>query len=145
MCVRHGRLTHPVPHPTRPVGPPGGSCLFRIILSVPVKADRRLTWYRGVPYMTAMTHTIREKKKLLARVGRIRGQVEAIERALNEEAGCDRIMHMIAGVRGGVAGLMAEVVEDHIRTHLVDPEKNPGALNADAADQLIEVVHSYLK
>ena len=92
-----------------------------------------------------MTHTIREKKKLLARVGRIRGQIEAIERALTDEAECERIMHMIAGVRGGIAGLMAEVVEDHIRTHLVDPEKNPGALNADAADQLIEVVHTYLK
>ena len=92
-----------------------------------------------------MTHTIREKKKLLARVGRIRGQVEAIERALNEEAECERIMHLIAGVRGSVAGLMAEVVEDHIRTHLVDPERNPGALNAGAADQLIEVVHTYLK
>jgi DNA-binding FrmR family transcriptional regulator len=52
---------------------------------------------------------------------------------------------MIAGVRGSVAGLMAEVVEDHIRTHLVDPNENPGALNADAADELIEVVHSYLK
>jgi DNA-binding FrmR family transcriptional regulator len=95
--------------------------------------------------MCAMAHTIREKKKLLARVGRIRGQIEAIERGLAEEAGCERIMHMIAGVRGSVAGLMAEVVEDHIRTHLVDPEKNPGALNADAADQLIEVVHTYLK
>jgi FrmR/RcnR family transcriptional regulator, repressor of frmRAB operon len=95
--------------------------------------------------MMRMAHTIREKKKLLARVGRIRGQVEAIERALAEEAECERIMHMIAGVRGGVAGLMAEVVEDHIRTHLVDPEKNPGALNADAADRLIEVVHTYLK
>ena len=94
-----------------------------------------------------MAHTVRKKKKtkLLARVGRIRGQVEAIERALNEEADCERIMHMIAGMRGGVAGLMAEVVEDHIRTHLVDPEQNPGALNADAADQLIEVVHTYLK
>ena len=92
-----------------------------------------------------MAHTIREQKKLLARVGRIRGQIEAIERALNDEAGCERIMHMIAGVRGSVAGLMAEVVEDHVRTHLVDPDKNPGALNADAADQLIEVVHTYLK
>lgn len=95
--------------------------------------------------MALMTHTIRNKKKLQARVGRIRGQIEAIERALAEEADCERIMHMIAGVRGGVAGLMAEVVEDHIRTHLVDPDKNPGALNADAADQLIEVVHTYLK
>jgi len=95
--------------------------------------------------MLVMAHTIKEKKKLLARVGRIRGQVEAIERALTEEVECERIMHMIAGIRGSVAGLMAEVVEDHIRTHLVDPEKNPGALNAEAADQLIEVVHSYLK
>ena len=51
-----------------------------------------------------MSHTIKEKKKLIARVGRIRGQVEAIERALTEEAECERIMHMIAGVRGSVAG-----------------------------------------
>ena len=92
-----------------------------------------------------MAHTIKAKKKLLARVGRIRGQVEAIERALNEDAECERIMHMIAGIRGSVAVLMAEVVEDHIRTHLVDPDKNPGVLNADAADQLIDVVHTYLK
>jgi DNA-binding FrmR family transcriptional regulator len=54
-----------------------------------------------------MAHTIREKNKLLARVKRIRGQVEAIERALGEEAECERIMHMIAGIRGGVAGLTA--------------------------------------
>lgn len=53
-----------------------------------------------------MTHTVREKKKLLARVGRIRGQIEAIERALTDEAECERIMHMIAGVRGGIAGLI---------------------------------------
>ncbi len=92
-----------------------------------------------------MTHTIRDRKKLQARVGRIRGQLEAIERALAEQAECERVMHMIAGVRGGVAGLMAVVVEDHIRTHLVDPDKNPGALNADAADQLIEAIHTYLK
>ena len=85
-----------------------------------------------------MSHTVKEKKKLLARVRRIKGQVEAIERALDDEAECERIMHMIAGIRGAVAGFMAE---DHIRTHLVDRQKNPGALNADAADQLIEVVH----
>ena len=92
-----------------------------------------------------MSHTVKAKKKLLARVGRIRGQIEAIERALTEEADCERIMHMIAGIRGSVAGLMAEVVENHIRTHLVPPEKNPGAVNPDAADQLIDVVHTYLR
>jgi FrmR/RcnR family transcriptional regulator, repressor of frmRAB operon len=92
-----------------------------------------------------MSHTIKEKKKLIARVGRIRGQVEALERALATETECARVMHMIAGIRGSVSGLMAEVIEDHVRTHLVDPDKNPDALNAEAADQLIDVVHTYLR
>jgi FrmR/RcnR family transcriptional regulator, repressor of frmRAB operon len=92
-----------------------------------------------------MTHTIREKKKLLARVRRIKGQVEAIERALDGEAGCEEVMHLVAGVRGAMAGLMAEVVEDHVRTHLVDADKYPEALNTDAAEQLLELVRTYLK
>ena len=92
-----------------------------------------------------MTHTIREKTKLLARVRRIRGQVEAIERALDTEARCEQVMHLIAGARGAMAGLMAEVVEDHVRTHLVDAEKHPHALNTEAADQLLDVVRTYLK
>jgi FrmR/RcnR family transcriptional regulator, repressor of frmRAB operon len=92
-----------------------------------------------------MTHTIREKNKLLARVRRIRGQVEAIERALDSEAGCEQVMHLLAGARGAMAGLMAEVVEDHVRTHLVDADKHPGALNTEAAEQLLDVVRTYLK
>ena len=92
-----------------------------------------------------MAHTIREKQKLLARVRRIRGQVEAIERALEAEAACEHVMHLIAGVRGATAGLMSEVVEDHVRTHLVDSEKYPGALNAEAAEQLLEVIRTYLR
>jgi DNA-binding FrmR family transcriptional regulator len=92
-----------------------------------------------------MSHAMRDQKKLLARVRRIRGQVESIERALTSEAGCEQIMHLIAGARGAMAGLMAEIVEDHVRSHLVDPDKHPGALNADAADQLLEVVRTYLK
>jgi FrmR/RcnR family transcriptional regulator, repressor of frmRAB operon len=92
-----------------------------------------------------MTHTIREKHKLLARVRRIRGQVEAIERALDREAGCEQVMHLIAGARGAMAGLMAEVVEEHVRTHLVDDKKYPGALKTEAAEQLLEVVRTYLK
>ncbi|HWX51412.1 MAG TPA: metal/formaldehyde-sensitive transcriptional repressor [Roseomonas sp.] len=92
-----------------------------------------------------MTHTVREKQKLLGRVRRIRGQVEAIERALESEAGCERVMHLIAAVRGATAGLMAEVVEDHVRHHLVDPEKHPGALDEEAAAQLLEVVRTYLR
>jgi FrmR/RcnR family transcriptional regulator, repressor of frmRAB operon len=92
-----------------------------------------------------MAHTIREQKKLLARVRRIRGQVDSIERALSSEAGCEQVMHLIAGARGAMAGLMAEVVEDHVRSHLVDAEKHPGALKKEAAEQLLDVVRTYLK
>jgi DNA-binding FrmR family transcriptional regulator len=92
-----------------------------------------------------MTHTVRDKQKLLNRVRRIRGQADAIMRALEQEKGCEQVMHLIAGCRGAINGLLAEVVEDHILTHLVDQDKDPGVLNADAADQLIAVVHSYFK
>jgi FrmR/RcnR family transcriptional regulator, repressor of frmRAB operon len=92
-----------------------------------------------------MSHTIRQRKKLLARVRRLRGQVEGIERALESEAGCDQVMHLIAGARGAMAGLMAEIVEDHVRSHLVDNDRHPGALNGEAAEQLLDVVRTYLK
>jgi DNA-binding FrmR family transcriptional regulator len=92
-----------------------------------------------------MSHTVREKQKLLNRVSRIAGQVDAIKRALDGEAGCAQVMQLIAGCRGAINGLLAEVVEDHIRTHLVDRDKDPGALDGEAADQLVEVVHSYFK
>ena len=90
-------------------------------------------------------HTVKDKPKLLARAKRLRGMVEGIERALEGEAGCEQVLHLIAGVRGATAGLMAEVLEDHVRTHLVDETKHPGALNADAVEQLLGVVKTYLK
>jgi DNA-binding FrmR family transcriptional regulator len=92
-----------------------------------------------------MAHTVQNRQKLLARVRRIRGQVEAIERALDGEAGCEKVMHLISAARGAMTGLMAEVVEDHVRTHLVDHERHPDALNREAADQLLDVVRTYLK
>ena len=92
-----------------------------------------------------MTHTIRDKPKLLARARRIRGQIEAVERALDTEAECEQIMHLLASTRAAMAGLMAEVVEDHIRTHLVDEEQHPGALDQDAVEALLTVIRTYLK
>jgi FrmR/RcnR family transcriptional regulator, repressor of frmRAB operon len=92
-----------------------------------------------------MSHTISKKSDLVARVRRIRGQVEGIERALEREEGCAQVLHLIAGVRGAVAGLMAEVIEEHVQMHLVDPEKHPDALDHEATDQLLRVIRTYLK
>ena len=91
-----------------------------------------------------MSHTVREKSKLLARVRRIRGQVEAIERALETEVGCGDVLQVIASVRGAVNGLMAEVIEDHIRCHVTAPSLAARQREEGASD-LIEVVRAYLK
>jgi DNA-binding FrmR family transcriptional regulator len=90
-------------------------------------------------------HTAHHKEKLLARVRRLKGQVEAVERALEGNASCGSVLHQIAGARGAMASLMAEVVEDHIVSHLVDSDKHPDALDRDATEELLEVVRAYLK
>jgi DNA-binding FrmR family transcriptional regulator len=91
-----------------------------------------------------MSHTIREKQKLLNRVRRIRGQVEAIERALEEERGCVDVLQQITSCRGAMNGLLAVVLEDHIRTHFVEADSHDEPAGS-ATEQLIEVVHSYFK
>lgn len=91
-----------------------------------------------------MSHTVQEKAKLLARVRRIRGQVEALERALEAEEGCTVVLQQIAAARGAMNGLMAEVIEDHVRTHIASPAIKSNSDRARGADELIEVVRSYL-
>jgi FrmR/RcnR family transcriptional regulator, repressor of frmRAB operon len=90
-------------------------------------------------------HSIREKSRLLARVRRIRGQVEAVERALETASGCAEVLQLIAATRGAMNGLMAEVIEDHIREHVANPAIESDAERAKGADELVEVVRTYLK
>ena len=104
----------------------------------------KLIKYQGIVY-EFMAHTIRDKKKLLNRLRRIRGQVEAIERLVEQEEDCSAILQTIAACRGAVNGLMAEVIEGHIRFHIVDPNHQPTSQRARAAQELIEVVQTYLK
>ena len=91
-----------------------------------------------------MGHTIKDKQKLLNRVHRIRGQIDAIERALEEEKGCMKVLQQITSCRGAMNGLLAVVLEDHIRTHLIDADAHAEEPD-DAKEQLIEIIHSYFK
>jgi DNA-binding FrmR family transcriptional regulator len=105
-------------------------------------------YYTYVQYWrlpAAVTHTIRNKTDLLARVRRIRGQVEALERALEAERGCTEIMQQIAAFRGAANGLMTEVIEEHVRTHVASPSITSNAGRAKGADELIEIVRTYLR
>ena len=92
-----------------------------------------------------MAHTVRDKDKLIRRVNRILGQVEAVRRALEDEHDCGDVMVRITTARGAMDSLMAEVVEGHIRDHMVDPGRRPSAGERRAADELIEVVRRYVR
>ncbi|HLC02373.1 MAG TPA: metal/formaldehyde-sensitive transcriptional repressor [Anaerolineales bacterium] len=92
-----------------------------------------------------MAHTIRDKQKLLHRVRRIRGQLEAVERALDQEEEPFTVLQILAAARGAMNGLMAEVIEGHVRFHIVNPDERPTSEQARSAQQLIDVVRSYLK
>jgi DNA-binding FrmR family transcriptional regulator len=91
-----------------------------------------------------MGHTVRDQQKLLNRVHRIRGQIDAIERTLLEEGDCISVLQQISSCRGAMNGLFTVVLEDHIRSHLVDAEPNQEK-QGDAKEQLIDIIHSYLK
>lgn len=91
-----------------------------------------------------MSHTIRNKKRLLHRVARIRGQIDAVARTLDEDAECGDVLRLIASARGAIDGLMAEVLEGHIRDH-VFPGVKSGSEGRRAAQDLIEIVRSYLR
>jgi DNA-binding FrmR family transcriptional regulator len=91
-----------------------------------------------------MSHTVKEKNKLLNRVRRVAGQVEALERAIDEEKGCAEVLHLVVAARGAMNSLMAEIIEDHIREHVVDPNRERGS-RARGAEELIDIVQSYLK
>jgi DNA-binding FrmR family transcriptional regulator len=92
-----------------------------------------------------MTHTVADKQKVLNRVRRLRGQIDALDRALDAEAGCTEIMRLLTAARGAINGIMAEVVEDHILMHMIDENRQPSRGEAQAADELVDVLRSYIR
>jgi DNA-binding FrmR family transcriptional regulator len=92
---------------------------------------------------TLVAHTIREQAKLLARVRRLKGQMEAVERALEAEAPCGEVLQLLASIRGALSGLTGEVMEDHLREHVLhaDNEKQ----RAQAVDELADALRTYIR
>ena len=92
-----------------------------------------------------MSHTITDKKRLINRVRRIRGQIEGIEKALEDEKDCSSVLQDIAACRGAINGLMSEVLEGHINLHVIDPEASLTSDQARATKVLLELIRTYLK
>ncbi len=87
----------------------------------------------------------KEKRKLLMRVRRMRGQLDAVERRIEEDASCAAVLQQATACRGALDGFIAEVIEDHILEHFVDPSARRGDSRAQAAEELVEIVHSYFR
>ncbi|AIR62138.1 metal/formaldehyde-sensitive transcriptional repressor [Enterobacter sp. Ap-916] len=91
-----------------------------------------------------MPHSPEDKKRILTRVRRIRGQAEALERALENGDPCLAILQQIAAVRGAANGLMGEMMEIHLKDELVtgDTSEEQRALRMAEVGNLLR---SYLK
>jgi len=90
-----------------------------------------------------MSHLQKDKTRLLARVRRLKGQIEAIERALESDADCGAVLNLVASVRGATAGLMGELIEDHLQAHVLEAET--AAQREAGAAEMIAAIRTYLK
>lgn len=91
-----------------------------------------------------MSHISNEKQKLLNRLKRLKGQIEAIERAVEDDRECARVLQQATACRGALDGFIGEVIEDHIREHMVDPQASRDDPRTQAAEELIAIVHAYV-
>ena len=91
-----------------------------------------------------MSHTVQNQAKLIARLRRIRGQSEALERALQDGVECSAVLQQIAAMRGAVNGLMAEVLEGHLRVHVANDDLSAAQRQRDLED-VLKVLRSYMK
>jgi DNA-binding FrmR family transcriptional regulator len=89
-------------------------------------------------------HSPGEKKKVLARIRRIRGQCEGVERALEAGADCAAVLQQIAAIRGAVNGLTSEVLESHLREQFGHPAASRADREARVAE-MTALIRSYLK
>jgi DNA-binding FrmR family transcriptional regulator len=71
--------------------------------------------------------------------------MEAVERALESDCTCAEVLQIVTAARGAMNGLMVEVIEDHIREHVASPDIKSNAERQRGADELVEVVRSYMK
>lgn len=90
-----------------------------------------------------MSHTIRDKDKLLARIRRMKGQMEAVERALECGKPCGDVLQLLASVRGALSGLTGEVMQEHLHEHVLHAENDEE--RAKAAEELAQVLKTYIR
>jgi DNA-binding FrmR family transcriptional regulator len=90
-------------------------------------------------------HVITNKEKLISRVKKIKGQLEGVEKALENDKDCKQILHILSSIRGALGGLMSEVMESHIIIHLVDSKDKLSEKEIQIAQELVESLKAFMK
>lgn len=90
-----------------------------------------------------MSHVNHDKKKLLARVRRVAGQVSALEAALEADADCSEVLIQIAAAKGAIHGLMMEVLAGHLIEHVAGEKQEANRIQE--AEVLIRLLRGYAK
>ena len=86
-----------------------------------------------------MAHIVANKEKLILRIKKIKGQLNSIEKALEEDNNCFKVLQQISASRGAIQSLMSEVLDGHIKEHL------GSHISDDQREQEIENLTSLLK
>ena len=94
-----------------------------------------------------MPHSLEEKKRVVTRLRRIKGQAEALERAVEQGTDCGALLQQLSALRGATTGLMAEVLESHLRETMARPAEaaQADAGNDDEIAEIMRVIRPYLK
>lgn len=88
-----------------------------------------------------MSH-LNKNKKILNRIRRIQGQTNALEQnILNSENSCIEVLQQVAAIKGAINGLMNELIELHLREHVLgDTEK----IKEKELNEFLALVKRYL-
>ena len=97
-----------------------------------------------------MAHIQRDKKRLVARINRMIGQLQAVKELLEREERegqgdehdrCYEVMRQLASIKGAHRGLMTTYLEGFVEDHARRAAEQ-GTVD-EFADELLEVVRSF--
>jgi DNA-binding FrmR family transcriptional regulator len=104
------------------------------------------TSYRNCIFTcSVMTNSFTSAQSAVTRDGPVMALRPESVRALGEERECADVLQLVAACRGALNGLMAELIEGHLRFHVLSPNGRNSATQTEAAEELMEVVRTYLK
>lgn len=87
-----------------------------------------------------MSH-LHQDKKVLNRVKRLKGQIHAIEEALNDQSSsCISVLQQVAAIKGAVNGLMNELIEQHLTEHVI---KDAQAVDEAVLQEFLKLLKRY--